>query len=326
MGGSLAFGMGVGVGVVVCGGVMETCGGARPGGVLVVLCRGGARGVGGARAYADMWIRTVARGWVGVHEGGSNGAGRGVRTLLVAPGVALVRSGVVCGPVVQVFGWRWNEVRRTSAVAGSAMKVVAAALVMAGGAVLGAAAAGPGMALVGGCRGRHWRAWFSPSARCRASAAALVWQRFQAGVWRWVWVAPWPWSWFGGRVLGCGVAAGRDFGRAVGAGFAGVRCRPALPVAGYQAAGALAVAGAPAVRTGFGAGLDGVAGGWAGAVLDESMGVELDKVVLVVAVLESEAEETDVGDRGQSQVESEVEETDVGDDGRSRTAGAGVGC
>ena len=56
-GGSVALGVGVGVGVGACGGVMGTGGGGGPGGVLVVLRRGGARGVDGARAYADTWIR-----------------------------------------------------------------------------------------------------------------------------------------------------------------------------------------------------------------------------------------------------------------------------
>ena len=52
-GGSVALGMGLGVGVGACSGVMGTCGGGGPWGVLVVLRRCGARGMGGARAYAD---------------------------------------------------------------------------------------------------------------------------------------------------------------------------------------------------------------------------------------------------------------------------------
>ena len=47
----------------------------------------------------------------------------------------------------------------------------------------------------------------------------------------------------GGRVLDCDLAAGWAFDRAAGAGLAGVRRRPALPVAGCGAAEALAVAG-----------------------------------------------------------------------------------
>ena len=119
----------------------------------------------------------------------------------------------------------------------------------------------------------------------------------------------------GGRVLGCGVAAGWGFGRAAGPGFAEVPCRPALPVAGCGAAGALAVAGGPAVGTELGARVDGVARGLGGGVLDEGVVVVVDKVVVLVEVVESEAEEIDVGDGGASRVESEVEKTDVGDGG-----------
>ena len=52
----MALGVGVGVGVGACGRVMGTGGGGGRGGLLAVLRRGGARGVGGARAYADTWI------------------------------------------------------------------------------------------------------------------------------------------------------------------------------------------------------------------------------------------------------------------------------
>ena len=55
-GGSVALGVGVAVGVGGCGGGMGTGGGGL-GGVLVVMRRGGARGVRGARAHADTWIR-----------------------------------------------------------------------------------------------------------------------------------------------------------------------------------------------------------------------------------------------------------------------------
>ena len=54
--------------------------------------------------------------------------------------------------------------------------------------------------------------------------------------------------------------------------------------------------------------------------------VEVDEVVVVVKVVESAAEETDVGNSGVSQPESEVEETDMGDSRGSWTAGAGTGC
>ena len=46
-----------GVGLGALGGVMGTGGSGGPGGVLVVLRLGDARGVGGARAYADTWTR-----------------------------------------------------------------------------------------------------------------------------------------------------------------------------------------------------------------------------------------------------------------------------
>ena len=89
--------------------------------------------------------------------------------------------------------------------------------------------------------------------------------------------------WLGGELAGPG------FGWAVGAGFAGVRCFPVMPVAGFGAAGALAVAGAPAAGTGFGACVDRVACGLAGGVPADGVVVEVDEVVVVVVVMESEA-------------------------------------
>ena len=110
MGGAVALGVGVGVGVSVCCGVMGTVGGPGPGGVLVVLCRGGAWGAG-ALAYANPWVPGHRlRFGMGLGSGASarcgqtSGAGRGARTLLVGPGVAPVRSGAVCGPGVRVLG------------------------------------------------------------------------------------------------------------------------------------------------------------------------------------------------------------------------------
>ena len=55
LGGAVASGGGVGVGG--CDGVVGTGGGGRPGGFLVVLCRGGAWGAG-ARADSDSRVRT----------------------------------------------------------------------------------------------------------------------------------------------------------------------------------------------------------------------------------------------------------------------------
>ena len=57
LGGAAVLGRGVGVGG--CDGVVGTGGGGRPGGFLVVLCRGGARGVG---ARADVDSRVCAHG------------------------------------------------------------------------------------------------------------------------------------------------------------------------------------------------------------------------------------------------------------------------
>ena len=82
MGGAVALGGGVGVGV--CGGVTGTGGRDGPGGVLIVLCRGGARGAG-AWAYANPWVR--AHG---------------------------LRFGVGLGPVGAVVAWHLLDVGRHS--------------------------------------------------------------------------------------------------------------------------------------------------------------------------------------------------------------------
>ena len=55
MRGAVAFGGRVSVGVGVCDEVMGTSGSGGPGGVVVVLCRGGSSGAG-AQAYADPWV------------------------------------------------------------------------------------------------------------------------------------------------------------------------------------------------------------------------------------------------------------------------------
>ena len=61
-------------------------------------------------------------------------------------------------------------------------------------------------------------------------------------------------------------------------------------------------------------------------MLNEDVVLEVDEVVVVLEVMESEQEETDVGDGGGSRLEPEVEGTDVADGKGSRTAGAGAGC
>ena len=125
----------------------------------------------------------------------------------------------------------------------------------------------------------------------------------------------------GGRVMGCGMAAGWGLGRAASAGVARVYCRPCLPVAGFWAPGALAVARAPAVRRGSEARVDDVSRSIQAGVLDEgvvlTVVVELDEVVVVLEVVESVVEETDLGDCGGCRAELEVEEMDVGDSGWS---------
>ena len=105
-------GGGVGVGVSVCGGVMRT---GRPGGILVVLCCGGASGFGGVSVRGPVGTRTQSplRGWVWSPGGGGSGAfvgfgqtsevGRAAGTLLAGPGVASVRLGAVRGPGVRAL-------------------------------------------------------------------------------------------------------------------------------------------------------------------------------------------------------------------------------
>ena len=130
-----------------------------------------------------------------------------------------------------------------------------------------------------------------------------------------------------------------NFGGAADASFAGLRCHPALPVAGPGVAEALSVAGAPAAGTGLGVCMDVVARGLGGGVLSEAVVAEVEDVDariagshrakdldVVAEVVELEAEETDMGDGGGSQVDPEVKWTDVGDGQGSRTAGAGAVC
>ena len=134
-----------GVGVGGCDGVVGTGGAGGPGGFLVVLFRGGARGVG---ARADVDPRVCAHGlrlrvgrglaaaavaghalYVGCHRGLVGGRGRCWRTL------ASLWPWMGGGPWAWDAGfetWR-DEVRRASAAARSAMKVVAAASVTVGG-------------------------------------------------------------------------------------------------------------------------------------------------------------------------------------------------
>ena len=155
------------------------------------------------------------------------GVGAPLAALCVAP--ARAGGGVACGSRVRCG----DEARRNSAVACCTIKMVAAASLMARGALwralllpgpwsqglvvvedvcsgfdLGCCDMGSGMGLAVGC------------------GCCLV-----VG--------------FRGRVaLSCGLAAGQRFGWGAGAGFAVVNCCRALPVAGRGAAGVMAFLGA----------------------------------------------------------------------------------
>ena len=130
LGGAAVLGGGVGVGG--CDWVLGT-----------VLWGFSGSGCAGGCGLAGMRARSPPRGWVETRGGRGSGAcavcgltsrvGRGLGTLLVDPDVDLLRSGAVRGPWGAGFE-RWqDEVRRVSAAARSAMKVVAAASVKVGG-------------------------------------------------------------------------------------------------------------------------------------------------------------------------------------------------
>ena len=154
--------------------------------------------------------------------------------------------------------------RRASAAARSAMKVVAVASVTVGGA--------PRWALLPSGLGRLGPDVIEDVLGGQACAAVVL-----------------P-----GLDLGLGLAAGLGgclaavlgFGWVVGVGFVG--------------AWALAAAGLLAVWSGLEARLGGVPRGLGGGVLDKDMVVVVDEVVVVVEVVESEAEERAVGDGGGS--------------------------
>ena len=105
-----------------------------------------------------------------------------------------------------------------------------------------------------------------------------------------------------GLDLGLGLAAGCGRGALTGLGG----CLAAFLgfgwVAGVGNVGvwALAAVGLLAVGAGLGASLGGVPRGRGGGVLDEDVVLVVDEVVVVVEVVESEAEERAVGDRGGS--------------------------
>ena len=103
-----------------------------------------------------------------------------------------------------------------------------------------------------------------------------------------------------GLGLGLGLAAGCGRGALTGLGgcLAAVFGFSWVAGAGLVGAWALAAAGLLAVGTGFRARLGGVPRGLGAGVLDEDVVVVVDEVVVVVEVVESEAEDRAVGDAG----------------------------
>ena len=192
--------------------------------------------------------------------------------------------------------------------------------------MLGAAVAGSLMAGAVGGRGPPRGAGFALPPWCRAWAWALVLPAgYDCGVAVDLGCCLAVDS-GGGLALGLGLAAGFRFGWAAGAGFAGERCRPRFAGSGSSGCGALAVAGTTEARIGLRACLGGVARGLGCGVPGQGSVVEVDEVVFVVKVVESEAEEKDVGESQGSQMQSGARPTDVQDCGVSRTAQAGAGC
>ena len=114
-----------------------------------------------------------------------------------------------------------------------------------------------------------------------------------------------------GLGLGLGLAASCSRGALTGLGgcLAAVLGFGSVAGAGLVRAWALAAAGLLAVGTGLGARLRGVPRGLGGGVLDEDVVVAVNEVVVVLEVVESEAEERAVGDGG-----------------GPWASGAGVGC
>ena len=105
-----------------------------------------------------------------------------------------------------------------------------------------------------------------------------------------------------GLDLGLGLAAGCGRGAltVLGGCLAAVLGFGSVAGVGPVGAWALAAAGLLALGTCLGACLGGVPRGLGGGVLDEDVVVAVDEVVVVVEVVESEAEERAVGDRGGS--------------------------
>ena len=206
IGGAVALGGGVGVGV--CCGVMGTGGGGGPGGVLVVLCPGDARGAG-ACAYADPWVRghglhfevrlgsagaAVAGHLLDVGKYGGFVGGQGRCWLALA----LLRSsrgrsvGLGCGLSVVAGRGASRLGRNALCHEGGGGGVGDGG---GGGTELGAAVSGSAMAGAEGRRERPRGVGLALSPWRRASAWAWVWQRAEAVVRRRVCVAAWWRSW-----------------------------------------------------------------------------------------------------------------------------------
>ena len=162
--------------------------------------------------------------------------------------------------------------RRASAAARSAMKVVAVASVTVGGA--------PRWALLPSGLGRLGLDVIEdvlggPGSRCRRGAGLGLWFGLGCGLRSWR-ADGFGWL-FGG---GLGFRLGRGCGLRRGVGLGG--------------------GGAARGRGGFGGRLGGVPRGLGGGVLDEDVVVVVDEVVVVVEVVESEAEQRAGGDGGGS--------------------------
>ena len=164
-------------------------------------------------------------------------------------------------------GWQ-DKVRRASAAARSAMKVVAAASPTLGG------------RRAGRCCLRAWDGWgrvskrTSSGGRARAAVVAL------------------------GLDLGSGLAAGCGRGALTGLGgcLAAVLGFGWVAGVGLVGAWAFSAVGLLAVGAGLGARLEGVPRGLGGGELNEHVVVVMDEVVVVVEVVGSEANERAVGD------------------------------
>ena len=131
-----------------------------------------------------------------------------------------------------------------------------------------------------------------------------------------------------GLVLGLGLAAGCGRGALTGLGgcLAAVLGFGWLAGAGLVRVWALAAAGLLVVGTGLGARSGGVPRGLGVGVLDEDVVGVVDEVVVVVEVVESEAEERAVGDGGGPWASGAGVGCPVPASSENEGAGSGTGC